>query len=207
MRTQSILLVRDVTSILNSSSNQTDNISGRRESCHHLVHALDKFSSDLMGHLQRFLTLGDSSGAGTIWTCCVTCLAYLAALCHHISRMDATSVASMNRLYGLALEKLGSLSLEIQIEEYSHFDALTVKALKMVLGIIDARAHLNSDVENGLLEDPGRAIEKAYTNIRNHLPPPGPSSFTSSVLDATDRSECSNFPNLVVEKERERRGL
>ena len=77
----------------------------------------------------------------------------------------------------------------------------------MVLGTIDARTDLNSDVESGLLEDPRRAIEKAYTNIRDHLPLPGPSSFTSSVMAATDQSECSNFPNFVVEKERERRGL
>lgn len=77
----------------------------------------------------------------------------------------------------------------------------------MMLDTIDARADSNSDVENGLPEDPRRAIERAYTDIREHLPLPGPSSFTSSVMAATGQSECSNFPNLVVEKEREHRGL
>ena len=78
-----------------------------------------------MGNLQRFIKVGDSSGAGVIWTCCITCLAHLAALCHLLSQMEPTSRVSMEDLCDLALDKLGNLSYEVHIEEHSLFDALT----------------------------------------------------------------------------------
>ena len=119
----------------------------RREPCHQLVRDLDKFCNDLIGNLERFITLGDSSGAETIWTCCVTCLAHLAALCHLTSRTAPTSSEPMNRLCNLTLEKLGNVSLEVHIEQYTDFDALTaVRILAIQLQMSKANRGCQSDV-------------------------------------------------------------
>lgn len=100
-------------------------MSGRQNSCLHLVHALDTFSRDIMRNLQWFIGIQDTSGADMIWTCCVICLAHLAALCHRMSQTDPACSVSMNALCDLTLAKLGNLSLEIYIEKYSRFDVLT----------------------------------------------------------------------------------
>ena len=89
------------------------------------MQALDEFCTDLMGNLEQFITLRDSSGVETIWTSCVTCLAHLAALYHLISQTAQTSSGNMNRLCDVTLEKLANISLEVHIEQYSHFDVLT----------------------------------------------------------------------------------
>ena len=53
------------------------------------------------------------------------CLAHLAALYHFMSQTDPAWSAPVNGLYDLTLDKVGNLSLEIRIDEYSHFDVLT----------------------------------------------------------------------------------
>ena len=78
-----------------------------------------------MRTLERFVSIGDTSGVETIWTCCIICLAHLAVLCHFMSQTDTTSSISMNGLYDLTLDKLGNLSLGVHIEVYSNFDVLT----------------------------------------------------------------------------------
>jgi len=112
-----------------------------------------------MGNLQRFIEVRDSSGVGTIWTCCVTCLAHLAALCHFVGQTEPTLRGSMDDLCDLTLDKLGNISREVRIEEYSHFDVLTGISWKRALDTIDARLGLSSHTEadhcnigEGLLE-------------------------------------------------------
>ena len=86
---------------------------------------LEDFSNTLMRNLQRFIEVEDSSGVETIWTCCVTCLAHLAALSHLLSLRVPTLRDSMNDLCDLTLAKLGDLSREAHVEVYSYFDVLT----------------------------------------------------------------------------------
>ena len=78
-----------------------------------------------MENLQRFTAIGDTGGVATIWACCIICLGHLSALSHLVSQTDPASSALMNDIYGLTLGKLGHLSLEVHIEEYSNFDVLT----------------------------------------------------------------------------------
>ena len=78
-----------------------------------------------MGNLQQFISIDDTCGIWMIWTCCIVCLAHLAALSHLMSQTDPTWSVSMTSLYDLTLDKLGNLSLEVRIEMYSHFDVLT----------------------------------------------------------------------------------
>jgi len=79
----------------------------------------------MIGNLQRFIEVEDSSGVETIWTCCVTCLGHLAALSHLIGQMEPTLGGSMDTLCDLTLAKLGDLSLKVHVEVYSYFDVLT----------------------------------------------------------------------------------
>jgi len=152
MRTQGILLVRDAVSVLNSHSTDsktnfnvslglqliptpsgTGMASGRRESRRRLVLALDRFSNALMGNLQRFIEVDDNRGAWTIWTCCVTCLGHLAALCHLVSQTESTLSGSMEDLYDVTLDKLANLARKVHIEEYSQFDVLTGVRISVVV--------------------------------------------------------------------------
>ena len=86
---------------------------------------MDRFSDALIRNLQRFIEVDDSNGVGTIWTCCITCLGHLAALCHLISHPVPTLIGSMDDLCDLTLDRLANLSREVLIEEYSYFDVLT----------------------------------------------------------------------------------
>jgi len=78
-----------------------------------------------MGNLQLFIQTEDSSGVEIIWTCCVTCLGHLAALCYLVSQTEPTLKGSMVGLCDLALGKLANLSYEVHTEEHSYFDVLT----------------------------------------------------------------------------------
>ena len=84
-----------------------------------------------MGNLERFIALRDHSGVETIWTCCVTCLTHLAALCHLIGQTGPNG--PMDRLCDLTLERLGNVSLGLHIEQYSHFDVLTGVCILAIL--------------------------------------------------------------------------
>ena len=180
-----------------------------------------------MGNLERFTTLGDKSGVETIWTCCVTCLAHLAALCHLVGQTESTSSGPMGRLCDLTLEKLANISLEVHIEQYSHFDVLTgvrivaislrkAKGLtvdgtqiswKRALDTIDARIGLRTDIESGSLRHWERVIRKVYADLQVGLSGYGPALLVSLALGTDGRSENSSFPNFMLQAERERHGL
>ncbi|KAF9779639.1 hypothetical protein BJ322DRAFT_1088430 [Thelephora terrestris] len=172
-----------------------------------MVHALEAFSDDLLRNLQRFMSLGDTDGIETIWTCCIICLAHLAALCHFLSQTDTSSSTPMNYLYDLTVDKLCNLSLEVHIEKHPHVELLTGISWNTVLGTIDARLGLDSDAENGPLRRRKTIIAKAYDDFRANLPGFEPTSLASLVIATDGRSEDSSYPNLLVPEERERYGL
>ncbi|KAF9779631.1 hypothetical protein BJ322DRAFT_1168073 [Thelephora terrestris] len=207
MRTQSILLVRDAIHILNSPVDHKEKTSDQRKSCLHLVHALDTFSSALMENLEQFISIGDTCGVWMIWSCCIMCLAHLAALCHLMSQEEPALSTPMNGLYDLALGKLCNLSLEVRIEQYSHFDVLTGMSWKTALDTIEARIGLHAGSENEPLGPWKMTIEKAYADFRENIPAFEPDLFASLVFATDGRPEGSNFPNLIVPTERERYGL
>ena len=78
-----------------------------------------------MDKLQRFISVRDTGSVEIIWTCCILCLAHLAALSHFMGQLDSALSTSMNDLYDRTLANLGNLSLEPRIEEFSSFDVLT----------------------------------------------------------------------------------
>ena len=180
-----------------------------------------------MENLQRFIQIEDISGIETIWTCCVICLGNLAALCHLISQTVPTLRGSMDDLCDLTLEKLASLSHEVHIGEYSHFDILTGvcdllvllrmdKALiknatqiswKRALDMIDIRIGSRSHVEGTSLRYWRGIIGKAYADLQVNLLRCGPSLLISLALLVDGRTEGSRYPNLLLQNERENYGF
>ena len=75
---------------------------------------------------------------------------------------------------------------------------------KMALDTIDARLGLRSAAENESLGRWKITIEKAFTDFRGKCPGFAPGTLPSLVIALDGRLEGSNFPNLVVPKERER---
>jgi len=139
MRTQAILLVRDAILLLDVSPDggecapskqtwsiptQSLSVYQRRQSFDQLVALLDEYSSTLLRHLRWYIETGDNSGAEMVWSSCITCLAYLSALCELVGRTEPNASVTMNGLCDLSLEKLGQLTEDMRSEEYTHLDLL-----------------------------------------------------------------------------------
>ena len=186
---------------------------------HQLAIVLDRFSCSLMENLRRFIEIEDSSGVETIWTCCVTCLGHLAALCHFISHAVPTLRGSMDDLCNLALDRLTSLSHEVRIEECSYFDVLTeVRILGLLRWMSEALTNNSNQIswrraldtinvyigsrphaESEQLRHWRGVIEKAHTDLHGHLPCLGPSTlFMSYVLSGGGDLK---YPNLLLKEE------
>ena len=192
---------------------------------HQLALVLDKFSCSLMVNLQRVIEIEDNSGIETIWTCCVTCLGHLAALCHFISHAVPTLRGSMDDLCNLALDKLTSLSHEVRIEEYSYFDVLTaVRILRLLRWMSEALTKNSNQIswkraldtinvyigsrphtESEQLQHWRGVIEKAHTDLHANLMSLGPSAlFLSYFLSGGGDLK---YPNLLIQEEQEDSGL
>ena len=178
-----------------------------------------------MENLQRFIEVEDASGVGTIWTCCVTCLGHLAALCRLTSHAVPTLRGLMDGLCDLALEKLAGLSHEVHIEDYTHFEVLTGVRVRVVLlqmsealtknaeqvswkralDTIDIRSHSHAESES--LRYWRGVIGKAHANLQANLAGCGPSLLMSLALSVDGRTADSSYPNLLLQKERENYGF
>jgi len=181
----------------------------------------------LMGNLERFIAMKDSGGVGVIWTCCVTCLAHLAALCHFIAQTEPTLSGPMGDLCDMALDRLGNLSHEVHMGEYSYLDVFTGARIlvillrmsetltgdadqmswKRALDTIDARIGLRRHAESGSLQHWRGVIGKTYADFQANFSGYEPTTLASLVLLADGRTEGSSYPNLILHTERARYGL
>ena len=105
-----------------------------RRSCDGLVALLDDYSNTLLRNLQEFTEIGDNSGVEIIWSSCITCLAYLTALCELAGRTESTAGLAMNELCDCNLGKLGRLTEDVRTEEYTHLDLLLGVRTREFLG-------------------------------------------------------------------------
>ena len=133
----------------------------------------------------------------------------------------------MGGLCDLTLDKLGNLSHEVHIEEYSHFDVLTgVRILlilhwtnetltenvnqiswKRALDIIDMRIGSRPNAESGSLRRWRVVIGTAYNDFQTNFSGYGPTLLTLLALSVDGRTDGSNFPNMMLAAEREPYGL
>ena len=95
-----------------------------RQSCDQLVTLLDTYSQTLLSNLQRFEELRDNSGAWMIRSSCVDCLAHLAVLCQTLSSAEPVPQVRLDTLCDSTLERLGELSQDMCMEEYTRLDLL-----------------------------------------------------------------------------------
>ena len=135
----------------------------------------------------------------------------------------------MGDLRDLTLDKLTSLSHEVYIEKYSHFDVLTgVRILVILLRTSEAlskdsdqiswkraldtieeciRLCPHSEREAPQYHRWKEVIGKAYADFQANLPGYEPSLLSSLAMTVDGRTEGSNYPNLILPAERERYGL
>lgn len=134
----------------------------------------------------------------------------------------------MGDLRDLTLDKLTSLSHEVYIEKYSHFDVLTgVRILVILLRTSEALSKDSDQISwkraldtieecIRLCPHSGReapryrwkeVIGKAYADFQANLPGYEPSLLSSLAMTVDGRTEGSNYPNLILPAERERYGL
>ena len=59
-----------------------------------------------------------------IGSCCIACLAHLAILYEVVCRIDPVSGSNSYALCDSALERLGMLTSELHLDEYTHLDLL-----------------------------------------------------------------------------------
>jgi hypothetical protein len=95
-----------------------------RQSCDRILASLEVFSLNLLSNITRFRGLGDKEGADVISNCCITCLAHLAILYEVVCRIDPVSGGKSYALCDSALQRLGTLTSELHLDEYSHLDLL-----------------------------------------------------------------------------------
>jgi hypothetical protein len=95
-----------------------------RQSCDQLVTHLVDYSQTLLFNLRRFQELGDKGGAGMIRGSCVNCLAHLAVLCEAIGKIEPAPQIELDILCDSTLERLGELTRNMCMEEYTRLDLL-----------------------------------------------------------------------------------
>ena len=141
MRTQGILLIRDVASTMAicSAGSRSFHLvvdvadpcfvigvkpDQWKQICDGLVTCLDEYSDTLLRNVRTFIWIGDTQGAEIIQSCCVSCLAHLAALCNLISRLEPNFRPQMDAVCDSSLKRLGHLTEEMSFEGYTYFDLL-----------------------------------------------------------------------------------
>ena len=142
MRTQGVLLVKDVALLMSITSADGElshpvvspsnylyfgigtRPSQRKEICAELMTRLDQYSNDLLRNIRMFVEIGDNHGAEIIQSSCITCLAYLAVLCDFVNRLEPNSGHQTNVICDSSLERLGRLTQEMDFDEYTYLDVM-----------------------------------------------------------------------------------
>ena len=89
-----------------------------------MLESLEDFSQKLFSNVKTFREHGDKSGADIVSSSCIACLSHLAVVYGVTGQTDPAAQARMDRLWGLALQRLGELTSGLQSDEYSYLDLL-----------------------------------------------------------------------------------
>ena len=95
-----------------------------QRSCDQISISLEEFSQNLLRSMRKFRGYGDKNRADhVISSSCITCLAHLAILYEAVCRTDPVA-AETYALCDSALQKLGMLTSEFYLDEYTYLDLL-----------------------------------------------------------------------------------
>lgn len=89
-----------------------------------MLESLEEFSQKLLDNIKTFRQHGDKNGADVISDVCTASLTHLALLYEIVSRNDSSVKVKMDSLCDSALRRLGTLTSELRIEEYTYLDLL-----------------------------------------------------------------------------------
>jgi len=122
-----------------------------RQPCDRVLTSLEAFSQGLSGKIRRFREHGDKAGVETLSTNCIACLAHLAILSEVVGRTDPVSRIEMYDRCDSALRRLGTLTSELCLDEYTYLDLLLGVRSRFVL-LLDGDGS-NQKLGVGLLEE------------------------------------------------------
>lgn len=89
-----------------------------------MLRSLEDFSQKITDKIETFRQHGDNPVADIISSSSIACLAQLAVLYEIVGRTDPFAKAEMDRFCDSALQRLGALSSDLHIEEYTYLDLL-----------------------------------------------------------------------------------
>ena len=89
-----------------------------------MLESLEEFSQKLLDDVGTFRRDGNKSGADVISSSCIACLAHLSTLYEVIGRNDPSAEVKMDSLCDSTLQKLGTLTSELHLDEYTYLDLL-----------------------------------------------------------------------------------
>jgi hypothetical protein len=95
-----------------------------RGSCDQMFESLENFSQKLLNHIKTLRHHRDDTTAGIISSSCIACLAHLAILYELVGRTDPATKAEMDGCCDSALQRLGTVSSELHVGEYTYLDLL-----------------------------------------------------------------------------------
>ena len=145
MRTHGILLVKDAILLLNVLPNDGEcclptypvdsswkltllapdvELGFWRQSCDRTLASLNGFSQNLVSSIGWFQARGEKGGAEVISSSCIACLAHLAILCEVVCQTDRVAEFEMHNLCDSALQRLGTVTSELRLDEYTYLDLL-----------------------------------------------------------------------------------
>ncbi|KAF9783456.1 hypothetical protein BJ322DRAFT_153418 [Thelephora terrestris] len=207
MRTQGILLVRDVVLFLEELQNPEAMPGDWKQSCDLLASSLDDYSDMLMIRLGECENVGDKEGASIIRSSCISCLAHLAVLYHSIGEMQPRARTTVDGLCDAVLDNLGNLSQGMELEDVTVFDLVLKVSWEKALKIYDSRLNELSVEEGSELWRWRCVVAEAYADMERRLPKREPPILTSLALLEDGRSEGSRYPNLMNPANRKDYGM
>jgi len=197
MRTQGILLVRDTIVLQDILATDGVEFGSWQKSCERMIELLEEFSRKLLDDIKTFRRHGDKNGADVVSGNCVACLAHLAVLCEVVSRNDPSAEAKMDNLCDSALQRLGTLTSELQFDEYTYLDLLVGESWKKSLAVFDARIESLPLEQSEPLRLFRKVVGEAHADFSVGLPGFQPPILYSLATMEDGRTRESKYPSLM----------
>ncbi|KAF9643250.1 hypothetical protein BDM02DRAFT_3123697 [Thelephora ganbajun] len=207
MRTEGILLVKDVVFFIALCSTDGVEPGQRKQLCDELVTRLDEYSDTLLQNIQSFQNIGDNHGAEIIQGSCVSCLAHLAVLCDLVGRLEPNSKPQMDAICDSSLERLGDLTQGMNFDEFTYLDLLLRISWERSLVAFDSRIDYLSHEEGASLRRHREIVAKAWSDFKARLPEETPPTLTTLLVFTDGRERESRYPNFMLASERWYYGL
>jgi len=207
MRTQGILFVKDMIMVMAHCSGGGVDPAQWKQISDELVTRIDEYSDSLLRNERMFREIGDILGTEIIQSSCVGCLAHLAVLCDLTGRLNPNSKPQMDTVCDSALERLGSLTQRVNLEEYTYLDLLLKVSWEKSLVAFDSRIGSLPYGESASLRYFRNIVADAWSDFEAGLPENSPSQLSVSLTFIDGREAGSKYSNFMLASERATYGI